>query len=165
MPMDYSDDIIQIRERQIDLVTQFSLNYRPYLMDFLEKVKEKYEIIIYTYLNSTYTKSILDVIEKKKKYFAYRLSEEYCVFANLYYGEKFLDFLLETRNPSDIILIDKTINCLPAFPDNIIPIPIYNGNKGEDCELAKLSAALYYLADSIDIRDGIINARGIIEES
>ena len=123
-------------------VTELSLHFRPYLFDFLEDMSSKYELILYSSLNKAYVDSILEVIEGSKKYFEYIFNEDACVFANLSYGVKCLDFLLHNRTLDDIVLVDVTVKTLPCYSNNFVPILPYNQKSIEDKGLAFLSVAI-----------------------
>ena len=130
--------------------------YRPFIFDFLDDMKEKYELILYTSLDSYYVHSILKFLEKDKVYFDYVFDKDFCVFTNMNYGVKCLDFLMENRTEENIILVDTTPKCLPKFADNFVPIlPFENDDK--DIELVKLAKIIDYIMKGENIQEEILN--------
>ena len=141
------------------LITEFSLHYRPGLIEFLEDMKTKYELIIYSSLNKTYVDAIVRCIEENEKYFEYIFGEDFCIFANISYGVKCLDFLFGNRTKDDIILVDTTAKSLPFYSDNFVPIPSYCAINAKDYELAKLASLLDLMIAEPSIPKAITNFR------
>ena len=141
-------------------IGELTVAYRPYLKDFLDDMKSKYELILYSSFSNTYIKPIIGILEREEKYFDYRFDETFCIFANISYGVKCIDFLLHNRSPADIIVIDTNVNTLPLSVNNFIPILYYQGNEKDDTELVKLAVLLDELAKVKDVREGIKKFRG-----
>lgn len=55
-----------------------SVRKRPFLQEFLEKVAEMFEIIIFTASKSVYSEKLLDILDPDKKFFARRVYRESC---------------------------------------------------------------------------------------
>lgn len=137
------------------LLAEFLIFYRPYLLDFLMDVSEKYEIILYSSLKSVFIKKILEKIENQKKFFEYCLGEEYCLFTNVTYGIKCIDIFLTNRKKEDIVFVDTTVKSLPFDSDNLIPISSYFTENQSDVELLNLAALLDEIYKAKDIRETI----------
>ena len=133
---------------------ELALFYRPLLLDFLEDVKSKFELIMYSSLRKAQLTAIMDHLEKESKYFEYIFNEAFCVFANVSYGVKCIDFLSTNRSPADIIVVDTTAQALPLSPNNLVPISRYEGD-ANDSELAKLAAVLDVISKAKDVREAI----------
>lgn len=145
---------------------EVSVCFRPFLHEFLKDMQSKFEIIIYSSFSSSYLNSIIDLLEKTAegpsidKYFIHRFSEEFCIFANISYSVKCIDFLLGNRTSADIIVVENTITTFPLSTDNVIPIPAYSGKNPGDSELIKLSSILDALIEEPDVRQTIKKYRG-----
>ena len=145
-----ADDYIQMEGENGGPSIEMSITYRPFLHEFLEDVKSKFELIIYSSIGDKQLREILNCIEKKKKYFSYSFGETFCLFANISSSVKCLDFLLSNRTPADIIVIESTAKALPLSTDNLIPVAMYEGSN-EDIELVKLASLLDSLSTQKDV--------------
>lgn len=113
-----------------------------------------YEIIIYTAAESDYADKIIDYLEKDKKYFAYRLYKEQCVYKAGSYMFKHLDILCPSRDLKDIVLLDNSVRNFALSVRNGIPIKEFKGSE-EDKELAYVGRYLRSLANEDDLRNRI----------
>ena len=152
---DTANEIVQVQGGQ---ATELSLTYRPYMYDFLEDMSRLYELVIYSSLSRDYLQAILDRVEKKKKYFSQRFNDEFCIFANIAYSVRCLDFLYANRSAADIILVDNTVTTFPLSPNNFLPISPFDGSS-TDQELPKLAAVLTQLQEAADIPTAIQHLR------
>jgi len=124
------------------LIGELYVKFRPFLFEFLADMSSKYELILYSSLNRAYIDSILSNVPGLGNYFSYIFGDDHCVFANLHYSVKYLDFLLKTRSLEDILLVDKTLKSLPHFPYNFLPAPLYSKDDPDDRGLIKLSVGI-----------------------
>ena len=150
-----ADATIPIYINQDIFLTQLSINFRPFYKEFLYDMKAKYEIILYSALNESYVNAITNELEKDQKYFAHIFTDDFCLFNYPTYSVKCLDFLLKNRSLKDIVLIDTTVKCIPASPNNFIPIIPYRIRKETDIELPKLAIVLDYIMSSDDVQKRI----------
>lgn len=146
-----SDETIQIDNEK----TEISVNYRPFLFEFLEEMKAKFEVLIYCSLKEKYLKAIIQSLEKNAKYFAYAFGENFCIFPNYNHSIKTLDFLMENRKASSIIAVDISAKEYLLYPDNFVPISSYHEKLAHESELIKLASVLNLLEKEDDIREGI----------
>eukprot|EP00826_Nyctotherus_ovalis_P015129 TRINITY_DN1426_c0_g1_i2.p1 TRINITY_DN1426_c0_g1~~TRINITY_DN1426_c0_g1_i2.p1 ORF type:complete len:168 (-),score=23.53 TRINITY_DN1426_c0_g1_i2:166-669(-) len=140
------------------LVGELFVQFRPFLFEFLNDISSKYELILYSSLNRVYVEAIIANVPKLGKYFAYIFGDDYCVFANLDYGVKCLDFLLDDRNLGDILLVDKTPKSLPHFPYNFLPAPIYGKDNLGDRRLITLGVAIDHIMTHKTVQEGVYDA-------
>jgi RNA polymerase II subunit A small phosphatase-like protein len=129
---------------------ELALNYRPFLFDFLEDMSRLYELVVYTSFSKDYLHAILKGVEKNSRYFAHSFHDEFCIFANIAYSVRCLDFLYANRSPADIVFVETSVKTLPLTPYNFIPIPVYDGSP-TDSELPKLATLLTQLSTVDDI--------------
>ena len=136
------------------------LRLRPFLYNFLNLVKEYYEIIIFTAATQTYADPILDVIEViRGKYFNYRLYREHCsIFNNVIVK----DISLIGRNINHIIIVDNMQQNFKLQKKNGILISSFWGDDNNDKSLLHLGRILVTIATDMiefnfecDIRDEI----------
>eukprot|EP00826_Nyctotherus_ovalis_P031022 TRINITY_DN2476_c0_g2_i2.p1 TRINITY_DN2476_c0_g2~~TRINITY_DN2476_c0_g2_i2.p1 ORF type:complete len:201 (-),score=23.36 TRINITY_DN2476_c0_g2_i2:115-717(-) len=137
-----ASEIICIETEENSNTAELSIGYRPYLFDFLNDMKSKYELIVYTRLNWRFAKPVVDAIQRKKKYFSHVCCEELCVFANLPCAVKCIDFLCTNRTSSDIIVVDTQAATLPFNRENLVYVGSYEERNSEDQELIKLAKFL-----------------------
>ena len=136
------------------------LRLRPFLYNFLNLVKEYYEIIIFTAATQTYADPILDVIEViRGKYFNYRLYREHCsIFNNVIVK----DISLIGRNINHIIIVDNMQQNFKLQKKNGILISSFWGDDTNDKALLHLGKILVNIATNMiefnyncDVRDEI----------
>eukprot|EP00826_Nyctotherus_ovalis_P052136 TRINITY_DN6575_c0_g1_i4.p1 TRINITY_DN6575_c0_g1~~TRINITY_DN6575_c0_g1_i4.p1 ORF type:complete len:192 (+),score=32.30 TRINITY_DN6575_c0_g1_i4:73-648(+) len=128
---------------------------RPHLKEFLEEVKGRYEVVIYTATEPFYADRIINRIEYGGKCFAYRVYRRQCVNVkgNLY---KPLEFLCVNRKIKDIVIVDNTVQSFALNLANGIPIKAFLGEE-DDTELLKLAKYLKELSCEKDVRERIMS--------
>jgi len=142
------------------------LKLRPFLFEFLNEMSKKYEIIIYTATHPLYADRILNFIEHKQKYFAYRLYRNHCIAVNEGKVYKSIDFLMTNRDPKEVVFVDNCVKSLTMNLKNSVPIKSYYGEQS-DCELFYLANYLNELYKEEDVREKITSdyANYIIEHA
>ena len=134
---------------------------RPYLFQFLNLVKNYYELIIFTAARSDYADPILDVIEGKKgTYFSYRLYRESCSIINNYYVKDIGKFGIDLRKS---IIVDNMPQNFRLQKENGILISSFWGEDINDKALLYLGRILVSIGMEmveknymIDIRDELV---------
>ena len=120
------------------------LRIRPYLYNFLNLVKEYYEIIIFTAATKNYADPILDNIEVKRgKYFNYRLYREDCSIIN---NDFIKDISLIGRDLSKVIIVDNMQQNFKLQKENGILISSFWGEDDNDKVLLQLGRILVSIA-------------------
>ena len=130
------------------------LRFRPGLDIFLDKMKNYYELIIFTSATEKYADVIINEIENKKQIFDYRLYRKNTVMFN---GDLIKDLSKLGRDLSKIIIVDNIPQNFRFQKENGIFIKAF---WGED----KMDNALYYLGDILekiakdfeDVRQGLV---------
>lgn len=152
------DELIELKSEKGAILSELSIKYRPYLYDFLDDVSTKFELVLYSTFGYQQVQAIADALEKKKgkKYFSYRFHDEFCLFSNISYGVKCIDFLYGKRSAKDIIVVDTKTRTLPLNVDNFFSIEEFTGDTARgDMELVKLAKVLDELASSKDVTEMI----------
>lgn len=88
---------------------------RPYCLEFLEELKNIYEIVIFTAGTKEYADKILNCIDKDREYFKYRLYRHHTTL-NGYVSVK--DLSLLGRDLSKTIIVDNLKDNFQIQPDN-----------------------------------------------
>jgi Dullard-like phosphatase family protein len=101
------------------------LTLRPGLINFLEKMKKIYEIILFTFSPNDYADSIIDIIEKDEKYFEYKLYVQHASYNNGKYVKDINDLGRDIKNA--IIVEDNINNVHKSNLDNTICIKPFYG--------------------------------------
>ena len=127
------------------------LRIRPYLYNFLNLVKEYYEIIIFTAATQNYADPILDNIEVRRgKYFNYRLYREHCSIIN---NDVIKDISLIGRDLSKVIIVDNMQQNFKLQKENGILISSFYGEDDNDKVLLQLGRILVSIAiDMVDAK-------------
>lgn len=117
---------------------QLYVSYRPYLQDFLNKVSQHFEVIVFTAsdvnkystslilsLQKYYADQILDKLDPFNTYFSHRLYRDSCILINEQHFIKDLNLL--GRDLSKTIIVDNSIQAFAYHLQNGIPIPSFYG--------------------------------------
>ncbi|XP_061346492.1 uncharacterized protein LOC133292131 isoform X2 [Gastrolobium bilobum] len=121
---------------------------RPFLREFLEKVSEMFEIIIFTASKSVYAEKLLDVLDPDKKLFSRRLYRESCIFLDGTYTK---DLTVLGIDLAKVVIIDNTPEVFRLQVDNGIPIQSWFDDPS-DSALISLLPFLEKLVDVDDVR-------------
>ena len=126
---------------------------RPGTYQFLEKLSNIYEIVIFTASLSQYAIPLLNEIDKNN-YCKYKLFREHCyTFDNKGSPGYVKDLSKLNRDLNNVIIIDNNPDCYFLNKENGIPIKTWLNDKN-DKELLKLLPYLEFLANEyiIDVR-------------
>jgi CTD small phosphatase-like protein 2 len=128
-----------------------NLKIRPYAKQFLENLKEHFEIIIFTASTADYASAIINELDPTRDSVSYILDRKYCLQTQL--GNYIKDLrILKNRKLKDIVIVDNRIHSFGFQINNGIPILEWTGNK-EDTELQFLEQYLLKLAKCENIPD------------
>lgn len=116
------------------------ISYRPYLIEFLERVSQIFEVVVFTASEKEYASMVLNRIDPENKYISHRLYRDSCLPLN---GNYIKDLNVLGRDINKTIIIDNSIIAFSLNLDNAIPIHSFSGNK-EDRELFKLIEIMDY---------------------
>lgn len=119
---------------------------RPGVDEFMAKVAQIYEVVVYTASMAKYANPLLDVLDPEGTV-SYRLFREACTKHTKGYMK---DLSKMGRDLKDTIIIDNSPICYALQPDNAIPIKTWRDDP-TDRELLDLIPILGSLADVDDI--------------
>ena len=123
---------------------------RPGVKEFLEEMKDYYEIVIFTASISKYADILINIIDQKG-YCPYRLFREHCTFIN----NTFIKDLTKLgRDLKDIIIVDNSPFSYSFHPNNGLPILSWFEDK-DDKELFNIIPILIFLSKVNDVREYI----------
>ncbi len=78
---------------------------RPYLKEFLERVANLFETIIFTASQSIYAEQLLNVLDPKRKLFRHRVYRDSCVYVE---GNYLKDLTVLGRDLTRIMIVDNS---------------------------------------------------------
>lgn len=133
---------------------------RPGVDEFLMKVNEHYELIIFTASLAKYADPLLDKLDPYSL-LRLRLFRESCTYHN---GSYVKDLSRLGRDMKDVIIIDNSPMSYLFQPQNAVPIKSWFDDM-EDRELLELLPALEYLAkvDDVTTKLGNLKKRFTVE--
>ena len=126
---------------------------RPYLYDFLKRIKKDFELIIFTAATQDYADPIINAIEKDEKYFDYRL---YRIHTTIIDNDFVKDLSKLGRDLNKTIIVDNMKQNYKNQPNNGITIRPFWGKDVEDSALVDLLDILQKIADrKMDVVNGL----------
>ena len=131
-----------------------TLIIRPYLYEFLSRMKSLYELILFSFGTPEYVDPIVNILEKKEKYFEYRLYRQH---ASLSGNDYVKDLSKLGRDLKKVIIIDNMPQAFKLNKFNGICIKAFYGDTvGDRNTLKVLSEILerirYDAEETNDIR-------------
>jgi len=118
---------------------------RPHLQEFLKRIQDKYEVVVFTASQKVYANELLDRIDPQNQYFHHRLFRESCLAVD---GNFLKDLTVLGRDLSKVVLVDNSPHAFGYQVDNGIPIESWFENP-QDRELLKLERFLRQLQSKV----------------
>ncbi|KAJ7786830.1 HAD-like domain-containing protein [Mycena olivaceomarginata] len=126
----------------------FYTMFRPGASDFLRKMSEMYEIVVFTASLRSYANPLLDRLDPHHV-IHHRLFRDSCLSSN---GGYIKDLSRLGRPLKDVIIVDNCPRAYVLHPNHAIPISSWYKDR-LDTELLELSPFLVDLAKVDDVRD------------
>ncbi|VDD97244.1 unnamed protein product [Enterobius vermicularis] len=143
-PVENPDFVIPV---DIDNVThQVYVLKRPYVDEFLEKIGDKFECVLFTASLAKYADPVADLLDKRGV-FRTRLFRESCVFHK---GNYVKDLTRLGRDLRKIIIVDNSPASYAFHPDNAIAVPSWFDDMNDE-ELLAIIPLLERLAEADSI--------------
>ena len=155
--LDLDETLIYVK-RDISLKSKRKVMIlRPFLHEFLKKMRNLYELILFSFGTSEYVDPIINIIEKKEKYFEYRLYRQHAKID----GNNFIkDLNYLGRDIKKIIIVDNMPQAFKLHKKNGICIKGFYGDVVSDRNTLKILSIIlekirFDADESKDIRDSL----------
>ena len=160
--LDLDETLIYVRHSKNN--KKRTLIIRPYLYEFLNRMKKIYELILFSFGTPEYVDPIINIIEKKEKYFEYKLYRQHASIA----GNDFVKDLKKLgRDMNKILIVDNLPQTFKLNKENGICINAFYGDVSNDKNtlknLAEILEDIRFDADETnDIRISLKNRENLI---
>ena len=120
---------------------------RPGVDEFLRRMNEKYELVVFTASLSKYAEPLMQQLDPQG-FCVYKLFREHCTFNGSAYVK---DLTRLGRNMKDVIIVDNSPVAYMFQPENALPATNWYDDQS-DTELMRIANLLERLAFEDDVR-------------
>lgn len=129
---------------------EIGLKLRPFVKDFLLKMSQIYEVVVFTSSQQSYADTVLNFLDPSHTLIHHRFYRQHCHFIST---TAYKDLRLFTGIPlPHIIICDNVIANFALQLDNGVPVKTWTGDK-KDQELVFLAQYLGKLVGAADVRE------------
>lgn len=132
----------QSEEAKDHLSFCFKVLIRPYARALLEKLSQKYEIVIFTAADERYAKEIIKQLDPHGHFISALLASQYCIVQENGILVKDLR-IFGDRKIEEMLIVDNSIYSFAFQIGNGIPVTSYEGSQDDE----ELSFLIEYLED------------------
>ena len=132
-----------------------TIKIRPFLMEFLEKIKDYYELVVFTAATQEYADPIINALDPNQIYFDFnhRLYRKHTIIID---NDFVKDLSKLGRDMSKIVIVDNMEQNYKLQKNNGITIRPFWGKDNEDTALKDLLDILVKIAEKkLDVRMGL----------
>jgi CTD small phosphatase-like protein 2 len=126
---------------------------RPHLQEFLERVAELFEVVVFTASQKVYAEQLLNIIDPQRRLVRHRIYRDSCVY---YEGNYLKDLTVLGRDLRSTVIVDNSPQAFGFQLANGIPIESWYDDE-KDQELTLLLPFLESLISLDDVRPSIQN--------
>jgi len=127
------------------------IKIRPFAREFLKKMKEHFEILVFTASHSIYAETVVRELDPEKKFISYILDRNFCLETKNGFFIKDLR-ILKNRELKNLIIVDNLVHSFGFQIENGVPILEWTGDKN-DQELQHVADYLIEAKNHDDMRD------------
>jgi len=127
------------------------IKIRPYVREFLKRMKEHYEILVFTASCSLYAETVVKELDPEKKFISYILDRNFCLETKNGFFIKDLR-IIKNRELKNMIIVDNLVHSFGFQVENGVPILEWTGNRS-DQELKFLADYLVAATKHDDLRE------------
>ncbi|TBU00471.1 NLI interacting factor-like phosphatase [Hamiltosporidium magnivora] len=122
------------------------ITIRPFLQEFIQSLKMKYELVLFTSAKESYARKVIGAITCLSEMDFY-LFRDSCTFFNGVYVK---DLSRLQRDLNKVLIVDNSPHSYMFQPENSIPIFSFQGARNDN-ELQKLEYFLSLISNKIDL--------------
>jgi len=140
--------VFRLKIKAGDKTSLLYILFRPYVREFLKKVAQLFEVVIFTASQKNYADFIIDKLDIDNC-ISHRLYRDHCVSIKKRYVK---NLSLIGRNLKNVIIVDNSPLAYKFNVENGIPIETWTGKEDDD-SLKRLYALLERLSEVEDVRE------------